>query len=70
MPVGWWVYRGLTQQPSVSKGKPMTTLKNRPNTAILVGGGQNGTVKGAPARDGTVANVPRLVATAGGEGVG
>jgi nicotinamidase-related amidase len=39
----------------------MTTLENRPNTALLVVDVQNGVVEGAPGRDPVVANVSRLV---------
>jgi nicotinamidase-related amidase len=39
----------------------MTTLNNRPNTALLVVDVQNGTVTGAPQRDEVVANVASLV---------
>src|SRR6266852_9057356 len=39
----------------------MTTLKNRPNTALLVIDVQNGVVKGAHERDAVVANVGSLV---------
>ena len=39
----------------------MTTLENRPNTALLVVDVQNGAVEGAPERDAVVANVGRLV---------
>jgi len=39
----------------------MTTLKNRPNTALLVVDVQNGVVAGAHARDAVVANVGSLV---------
>ena len=39
----------------------MTTLANRPNTALLVVDVQNGVVAGAHARDAVVANVGRLV---------
>jgi nicotinamidase-related amidase len=39
----------------------MTTLENRPNTALLVVDVQNGVVEGAPGRDPVVANVGRLV---------
>jgi nicotinamidase-related amidase len=39
----------------------MTTLENRPNTALLVVDVQNGVVAGAHARDEVVANVSRLV---------
>ena len=39
----------------------MTTLENRPNTALLVVDVQNGVVGGAHARDAVVANVGSLV---------
>ena len=39
----------------------MTTLKNRPNTALLVVDVQNGVVEGAHERDAVVANVGSLV---------
>src|SRR6267142_1531597 len=39
----------------------MTTLENRPNTALLVVDVQNGVVEGTPARDSVVANVGSLV---------
>lgn len=39
----------------------MTTLANRPNTALLVVDVQNGVVKGAHARDTVVANIGSLV---------
>ena len=39
----------------------MTTLKNRPNTALLVVDVQNGVVEGAHERDAVVANVGNLV---------
>jgi nicotinamidase-related amidase len=39
----------------------MTTLENRPNTALLVVDVQNGVVEGAPGRDTVVANVGGLV---------
>jgi nicotinamidase-related amidase len=39
----------------------MTTLQNRPNTALLVVDVQNGVVEGAHARDAVVANVGSLV---------
>src|SRR6476660_2884376 len=39
----------------------MTTLENRPNTALLVVDVQNGVVEGAPARDTVLANVGSLV---------
>ena len=39
----------------------MTTLENRPNTALLVIDVQNGVIAGAPRRDAVVANVGSLV---------
>jgi nicotinamidase-related amidase len=39
----------------------MTTLENRPNTALLVVDVQNGVVEGTPERDAVVANVGTLV---------
>jgi nicotinamidase-related amidase len=39
----------------------MTTLDNRPNTALLVVDVQNGTVAGAPRRDEVVTNVAGLI---------
>ena len=47
----------------------MTTLENRPNTALLVVDVQNGVVEGAHARDSVVANVGSLVAKARHEDV-
>src|SRR2546430_914042 len=41
--------------------RPMTTLENRPNTALLVVDVQNGVVEGAPEREAVVANVGSLV---------
>jgi nicotinamidase-related amidase len=45
----------------------MTTLENRPNTALLVIDVQNGVVAGAHERDAVVANVGSLVEKARGE---
>ena len=42
----------------------MTTLQNRPDTALLVVGVQNGVVGEAYERDAVVANIGRLVAQA------
>jgi nicotinamidase-related amidase len=39
----------------------MSTLENRPNTALLVVDVQQGVVEGAPERDSVVANIGRLV---------
>jgi len=47
----------------------MTTLENRPNTALLVIDVQNGVVTGAHERDAVVANVGSLVDRARTEGV-
>ena len=47
----------------------MTTLENRPNTALLVVDVQNGVIEGAHERDTVVANVGRLVEKARREGV-
>ena len=47
----------------------MTTLKNRPNTALLVVDVQNGVVEGAHQRDAVVTNIGTLVEQARGEQV-
>ena len=47
----------------------MTTLENRPNTALLVVDVQNAVVEGAHERDAVVANVGSLVEKARREGV-
>jgi nicotinamidase-related amidase len=47
----------------------VTTLENRPNTALLVVDVQNGVVEGAHERDAVVANVGSLVERARHEGV-
>ena len=47
----------------------MSTLENRPNTALLVIDVQNGVVEGAHERDAVVANVGRLVESARREDV-
>ena len=47
----------------------MTTLANRPNTAVLVVDVQNGVVEAAHERDMVVANIGSLVAKARGAGV-
>ena len=47
----------------------MTTLENRPNTALLVIDVQNGVVEGTPGRDSVVANIGSLVEKARGEQV-
>jgi isochorismate hydrolase len=43
------------------KGETMTTLDNRPNTALLVVDVQQGVVEGSPGRDTVVANIGSLV---------
>jgi nicotinamidase-related amidase len=48
---------------------PMTTLTDRPNTALLVVDVQNGPMSGAYHRDGVVANIAALVGKARAEGV-
>ncbi len=47
----------------------MTTLENRPNTALLVIDVQNSVVEGAHERDAVVASIGQLVDKARGEGV-
>jgi nicotinamidase-related amidase len=47
----------------------MTTLENRPNTALLVVDVQNGVVTGNHARDNVVANISSLVGKAREQGV-
>jgi nicotinamidase-related amidase len=47
----------------------MTTLSDRPNTALIVIDVQNGVVTGAHQRDSVVANIGTLVDKARGEGV-
>ena len=47
----------------------MTTLENRPNTALLVIDVQNGVVAEAHERDAVVANVGSLVEKARQEGI-
>ena len=59
--MGWSVYRARTQEAQRQKGETMTTLENRPNTALLVVDVQNGVVEGTPERDVVVANVGSLV---------
>jgi nicotinamidase-related amidase len=55
--------------PPESKGETMTTLENRPNTALLVVDVQNGVVNGNHERDSVVANVGSLVDKARKENV-
>lgn len=51
------------------KEKAVTTLKNRPNTALLVVDVQTGVVEGAHERDAVVANIDHLVHQARDAGV-
>jgi nicotinamidase-related amidase len=51
------------------KGRRLTTLENRPKTALLVIDVQNGVVEGATERDAVVANVGSLVEKARREAV-
>src|SRR5581483_10444501 len=51
------------------QGGTMTTLENRPNTALLVVDVQTGVVAGNHERDSVVANVGSLVEKARGEGI-
>jgi isochorismate hydrolase len=57
-----------SRQPG-AEGETMTTLENRPNTALLVVDVQNVVVEGAHERDSVVANVGSLVAKARAEQV-
>ena len=50
-----------TSEPSEWKGRRLTTLENRPKTALLVIDVQNGVVEGNHERDAVVANVGSLV---------
>jgi nicotinamidase-related amidase len=51
----------VAQGHADEKGLNMTTLKNRPNTALLVVDVQQGVVAGAFARDDVIANINGLV---------
>jgi len=55
--------------PQREEGEIVTTLQNRPHTALLVVDVQNGVVGGAYERDAVVANVGDLVERARQEGV-
>jgi isochorismate hydrolase len=55
--VTWAGIQGIQRD----QGATMTTLENRPNTALLVVDVQKGVVEGAPERDTVVANVGNLV---------
>jgi nicotinamidase-related amidase len=63
-----WIYRKISVEDR-SKGVTMTTLKDRPNTALLVVDVQAGVVEGAHERDAVVANINSLVAKARSEAV-
>jgi nicotinamidase-related amidase len=56
-------------EANLAKGETMTTLENRPNTALLVIDVQKGVVEGAHEREAVVANVASLVERARREGV-
>ena len=58
-----------TSELSERKGRRLTTLENRPKTALLVIDVQNGVVEGATERDTVVANVGSLVEKARREAV-
>ena len=60
-----WTVDNIGQQ----KGPTMTTLENRPETALLVIDVQNGVVAGAHERDSVVANIDSLVAKARREAI-
>jgi nicotinamidase-related amidase len=51
----------MDTEAHVRRGDTMTTLENRPNTALLVIDVQNGVVEGTHERDAVVANVGNLV---------
>jgi isochorismate hydrolase len=53
--------QGITGAPPATTEETMTTLENRPNTALIVVDVQNGVVGGAHERDAVVANVGSLV---------
>ncbi len=58
----WWVrLRWVDIGAQRQSGDTMTTLENRPNTALLVIDVQNGVVDGNHDRDTVVANVGGLV---------
>ena len=59
----------VRQSELCDHGETMTTLDNRPNTALLVVDVQNGVVGGAYARDTVVANVATIVEKARAAGV-
>src|SRR5579859_2053347 len=56
-----WPPLPWARRQSRSMGETMTTLENRPNTALLVIDVQNGVVGEAHQRDAVVANVGSLV---------
>src|SRR2546421_7573238 len=58
-PMGGGTVGGLRSSPA--QGETMTTLANRPNTALLVIDVQKGVVEGAHERDAVIANVGSLV---------
>jgi isochorismate hydrolase len=54
-------YSGLRNRPTHDEETYVTTLKDRPNTALLVIDVQNGVVANAHERDGVIANINTLV---------
>jgi nicotinamidase-related amidase len=56
-------------RPPYAEEPDMTTLADRPNTALLVIDVQNDVVAGAHDRDGVIANINTLIDKARGEGV-
>jgi nicotinamidase-related amidase len=60
-------YRGRDRR--FDRGQTVTTLENRPNTALLVVDVQNGVVAGTHRRDAVIANIRRLVDRARDENV-
>src|SRR4029450_9906452 len=61
----WLVWTHTAQRDP--RGRMMSTLEDRPNTALLVVDVQNGVVQGNHERDAVVANVGSLVERAGRE---
>ena len=60
---------GLGRFHRAAEGDPMTTLRDRPNTALMVIDVQNGVVAGSHDRDGVVGNINSLVDKARAEQV-
>jgi len=62
-------YSGIRKRSEHDEGTTVTTLKDRPNTALLVIDVQNGVVANAHDRDGVIANINTLVDKARNEDV-